>query len=106
MSSLRERVAGRSPGVAIILGSSLGSVADALSDAIIIPYAELDGFPVPKVSGHAGRLVCGRFGGAEAIVLQGRSHPYESGNAAIMRPAIESLAQAGIETLIVTNAAG
>jgi hypothetical protein len=42
----------------------------------------------------------------KVAVLAGRAHPYESGNAAVMRPAIEMLKGAGIETLILTNAAG
>ena len=68
--------------------------------------ASLPGFPVPKISGHAGKLVVGKLGGKEVAVLAGRAHPYESGNAAVMRPVIETLKGAGIETLILTNAAG
>jgi purine-nucleoside phosphorylase len=77
-----------------------------VDDALLIPYAQLRGFPVPRISGHAGRLIVGRLGGKEVAVLQGRAHPYESGNAAVMRPVIEALHGAGIETLILTNAAG
>jgi purine-nucleoside phosphorylase len=96
----------RKPKTAIILGSSLGPVADAVAEPLVIPYGEIPGFPVSKVSGHAGKLVAGKLGGAEVAVLQGRSHPYESGNPAVMRPAIEMLREAGVETLILTNAAG
>jgi len=106
MNELMKRLAGRTPKTAIILGSSLGPVADAVTARLEIPYAELPGFPALKVSGHAGKLVAGRLGGKEVAVLQGRAHPYESGNAAVMRPAIEMLKGAGIETLILTNAAG
>lgn len=106
MNDLAKRLGPRTPKTAIILGSSLGPIADAVTDPLIIPYTELSGFPVPKISGHAGQLVAGRLGGTEVAVLQGRAHPYESGNAAVMRPAIEMLQGAGIETLILTNAAG
>ena len=106
MNELVKRLEGRKPKTAIILGSSLGPVADAVTDALIVPYTDIPGFPVSRVSGHAGKLVVGRLGGAEVAVLQGRAHPYESGNAAVMRPAIEMLKDAGIETLILTNAAG
>ncbi len=106
MNSLRQLLQNRQPRTAIILGSSLGPVADAVADPLVIPYGEIPGFPVSKVSGHAGKLVVGRLGGVEVAVLQGRSHPYESGNPAVMRPAIEMLREAGIETLILTNAAG
>ena len=94
------------PKLAIILGSSLGPVADAMTDPLVIPYTDIPGFPVSAVSGHAGRLVAGKLGGKDVIVLQGRSHPYESGNPAVMRPALEMLQAAGIETLVLTNAAG
>jgi purine-nucleoside phosphorylase len=106
MNELSKRLGSRSPKLAIILGSSLGPVAELVDDALLIPYAQLRGFPVPRISGHAGRLIVGRLGGKEVAVLQGRAHPYESGNAAVMRPVIEALHGAGIETLILTNAAG
>lgn len=106
MSVLTTMLGSRQPRTAIILGSSLGPVADAVADPLAIPYGDIPGFPVSRVSGHAGKLVLGRLGGAEVAVLQGRSHPYESGNAAVMRPAIEILRDAGVKTLILTNAAG
>ena len=106
MNDLSRKLQGRSPKTAIILGSSLGPIAEAVADPLVIPYTELSSFPLPKISGHAGQLVVGTIGGAEVAVLAGRAHPYESGNAAVMRPAIEMLKDAGIETLILTNAAG
>ncbi len=106
MNDLSKRLNGRKPKTAIILGSSLGSIADAVKNPLVIPYTELSGFPVPRISGHAGQLVAGEIGGKEVAVLAGRAHPYETGNAGVMRPAIEMLKAAGIETLIVTNAAG
>ena len=106
MNDLSRKLQGRAPKTAIILGSSLGPIAEAVENPLIIPYTELSNFPLPKISGHAGQLVVGTIGGAEVAVLAGRAHPYESGNAAVMRPAIEMLKDAGIETLILTNAAG
>ena len=103
---LTEKLQGRNPKIAIILGSALGSVVDAVKDPLIIPYAELDGFPVPKISGHVGKLYVGTIGGKDIAVLAGRAHPYETGNAGVMRPALDQLKAAGIETLILTNAAG
>ena len=106
MNALAQKLGSRAPKTAIILGSSLGALAEAVQDPLVIPYTELPGFPVPKISGHAGKLFVGSLGGQEVAVLAGRAHPYESGNAAVMRPAIEMLKGAGIETLILTNAAG
>ena len=106
MNALLRKLGSRAPKTAIILGSSLGALAEAVEDARVISYADLPGFPVPGISGHAGKLFLGRLGGREVAVLAGRAHPYETGNAAVMRPAIEMLKGAGIETLILTNAAG
>jgi purine-nucleoside phosphorylase len=106
MNTLKEKLRGHSPKIAIILGSSLGSFADAVKDSVRIPYSQLTGFPVPKISGHAGELVVGNVGGKEIVILAGRAHAYESGNPAVMRPVIEALKAAGIDTLILTNAAG
>ena len=103
---LRKRLGDRRPVAAIVLGSSLGAIAEAPADAIRVGYDELDGFPVPAVSGHAGEAVAGRLGGKEVLVLAGRGHPYEQGNAAVMRPVIETIAALGVRTLILTNAAG
>jgi purine-nucleoside phosphorylase len=103
---LTEKLRGHQPKTAIILGSALGSVVEAVQDPLVIPYGDLPGFPVPKISGHAGKLYVGHVGGVEVAVLAGRAHPYESGNAAVMRPVLDQLKEAGIETLIITNAAG
>lgn len=106
MTSLRQRLDGRKPEAAIILGSALGAFAEAVSNPLVVPYAELAGFPVPRISGHAGKVVVGEVGGRQVAVLAGRSHAYESGNAAVMRPVLDAVQEAGIGTLILTNAAG
>lgn len=103
---LKQRLADLSPKIAIILGSSLGPVADAVTAPLRIPYRDLPGFPAPKISGHSGEAFAGRLSGQEVLVLRGRGHPYEKGNAAVMGPVIETLAALGIDRLIVTNAAG
>jgi len=103
---LVERLGGLAPTVAVVLGSGLGSLVEDVENALRIPYAELPGFPQSGVTGHAGELVAGMFSGSPVIMLAGRSHYYEHGNAAAMRPAIEVLAGIGVTTLILTNAAG
>lgn len=106
MSLLSQRFEGRKPETAIILGSSLGPVADAITDRVEIAYHSLPGFPVPRVSGHAGKLVVGKLGGRDVAALMGRAHPYETGRADAMEPALIQLKDAGIRRLILTNAAG
>jgi purine-nucleoside phosphorylase len=103
---LRGRLDGRTPKTALVLGSGLGPLAEAVTDAVRVPYGELPGFPRGGVTGHAGELVAGRIGATEVAVLSGRVHYYEHGDAAAMRPALEALHAIGIERLILTNAAG
>jgi purine-nucleoside phosphorylase len=103
---IRRRFGARPFETAIILGSSLDSVASAVTATGSIPYRELDGFPLPKISGHAGALMAGEIGRSNILVLRGRSHPYETGNAAVMRPVMETLAALGVKMVIITNAAG
>ncbi|MCP4386236.1 MAG: purine-nucleoside phosphorylase [Hyphomicrobiales bacterium] len=92
--------------VGLILGSGLGALAEAVSDPLRIPYEDLAGFPASGVSSHRGELIAGRLEGVPVVVLAGRSHYYESGNAAAMRVPVATLKALGCDTLIATNAAG
>jgi xanthosine phosphorylase len=99
---------GGAPRLGIVLGSGLGGIADALQDAVAIPYGALPGFPEPGVAGHGGRLVLGTLNGLAVACLQGRRHVYEGGDApaAGMAAPVRALRVAGAEALLVTNAAG
>lgn len=91
---------------AMILGSGLSELADMLADAVRIPYADLDGFPGGEVSGHGRELVIGTLAGKRVAILTGREHYYEHGDAAAMRPALETVTALGAGTLLLTNSAG
>jgi purine-nucleoside phosphorylase len=99
-------IAERAPRLGIILGSGLGAVAEALEDAVTIPYTELPDFPAPSVHGHAGTLALGTLSGVSVACLQGRKHVYEGGDPGAMRGPVRALKAAGAEALFVTNAAG
>lgn len=104
---IRQRAGGLcTPSFAIVLGSGLGAVADALTDAVAIPFGDLPGFPRPAVRGHAGRLVLGRLGGRDVAIMQGRAHYYETGDVAAMKVPLRALASVGCPALILTNSAG
>ncbi len=94
------------PRVAIILGSGLGSLADQVENATAIPYGELPYWPVSTVAGHKGRLVIGQLEGREVLVLQGRAHYYEGYSMSQVGLPVRVTQRLGVETLIVTNAAG
>ncbi len=104
---LAQRAGGAGfPRVAIVLGSGLGGVADAVADPVVVPYEELPGFPRPTVEGHAGQVVIGELGGVPVAVLQGRAHLYEGGDPEAIRTPVRALRAAGAEILVLTNAAG
>jgi xanthosine phosphorylase len=92
--------------VGVVLGSGLGTVADAVSDPMVIPYDELPGFPRPTVVGHGGRAVLGEIGGLPVAVLRGRAHVYEGGDFDAIRTPVRALRAAGAELVVITNAAG
>jgi purine-nucleoside phosphorylase len=92
--------------LAIILGSGLGSLADEIEDAVVVPYTTIPGFPAGKVSGHAKALVCGRLEGRRVLVYAGRSHYYEGGDSAVMKVPLGLLTKLGRPPLLATNAAG
>jgi purine-nucleoside phosphorylase len=94
------------PKIGMVLGSGLGGLVDDLTDQTRISYGELQSFPKPGVSGHAGQLVIGKLNGVDVAVMAGRAHYYEHGDASIMRPALETLKALGIEAMMLTNAAG
>lgn len=101
-----RRLGGRSPKVAIILGSGLGHLADELEDAVRVPYAEIPGFPQPSVAGHKGELVAGTLEDTPILVQSGRFHLYEGHSADVAGLPVRVFARLGVRTLIVTNAAG
>lgn len=94
------------PEIGIVLGSGLGDFADAIEDKIEIPYTEIPGFPVSTVKGHDGKLIFGKINSKEVCVMKGRIHYYEGYDIKEVVYPIEVLAGLGIETLILTNAAG
>jgi len=94
------------PAVGVVLGSGLGGFADAVEDALAIPYAELPGWPVATAIGHVGELVLGTFGGVPVAVLKGRAHLYEGHPPERVVFGIRVLGRLGIRSLVLTNACG
>ena len=104
--AVRDRLGVRSPVIGIVLGSGLGPLADRLTDARRVPYAEVPGFHAPKVDGHRGELIVGQLGGREVICLAGRFHMYEGYPARVSAFPIRVLHALGVRRLFVSNAAG
>ncbi|HYF39508.1 MAG TPA: purine-nucleoside phosphorylase [Gemmatimonadales bacterium] len=104
--AIRERWGKRRPRIGIVLGSGLGYLADRVSNAVRIPYGEIPGFPEPTVVGHGGELVVGRFAGKEVLAQSGRFHLYEGHSPATAALPARVFATLGIDTVLLTNAAG
>jgi xanthosine phosphorylase len=105
-AAIQERARGFTPRVGLVLGSGLGALVDELEDPIRIPYADIPGFRVGTVSGHAGALSLGTLDGVPVACFQGRSHVYEGIEAASITTPIRTLRLLGAEILVLTNAAG
>ncbi len=105
-AELRQRLQGLEPRVAIVLGSGLGALGDAVTAPMRVPYAELPGFPGTTVHGHTGELVAGTLEGVPVLLQSGRFHLYEGHAPETVVLPVRLFAELGIEILIVTNAAG
>ena len=103
---IKERLEGRQPKVALILGSGLGPIADSVKDPIVIPYKEIPGFPVSTAVGHKGNFLSGTLHGVQVLVMQGRFHYYEGYPMETVTIGVRVFRQLGIEFLFVFNAAG
>jgi len=104
-AAIRGRLA-VAPDRAIVLGSGLSGFADRLADPVVIPYAEIPGFPAPTVHGHRGQLLAGTLQGAPVLALAGRFHFYEGHPLSTVVMPVRVLARLGVKTLMLTNAAG
>jgi len=111
--TIKELVPNLTPKVGIVLGSGLGPLADAIEEAISIPYEDLPGFPRLSVQGHTGLLTLGYLQGVPIACLQGRSHFYEGYSYfhadlptdTLMTP-VRTLKRIGCDVMLATNSSG
>jgi inosine/guanosine/xanthosine phosphorylase family protein len=94
------------PALAMVLGSGFQHALAQFQVAREIAYGQLPGFPTVGVTGHAGKLVAGTFEGVPVLVLKGRAHYYEGVEMERLTFPVRVLAELGVRTLLLTNAAG
>ncbi len=96
------------PRLAAVLGSGLGGVVELLDPErrLRLAYRDIPHVPGASVEGHAGELVAGTVRGTPAIVLSGRAHPYEGYSHREATLLLRAVLALGVETLVLTNAAG
>jgi purine-nucleoside phosphorylase len=92
--------------VGVVLGSGLGAFSEVLGNRVETPYSQIPGWPLSTAAGHAGKLVEGRIGTTDVIVLAGRAHLYEGYSARQVTFGIRELHRRGVRRLVLTNAAG
>jgi len=89
----------------IVLGSGLGVLADEVEVLEEVGFAEA-GLAVSTVPGHAGRFLFGKLGGTDVVLMKGRVHLYEGHGADAVTAGVRWMAGKGVESIILTNAAG
>ena len=94
------------PKVGLILGSGLGGLADEVKKPVLLDYKDIPNWPLSTIHGHMGRLVIGELFGVPAMVMQGRTHYYEGYPMDQVTLPIRVMQRLGLETIILTNAAG
>uniref|UniRef100_A0A8C7VWA0 Purine nucleoside phosphorylase n=1 Tax=Oncorhynchus mykiss TaxID=8022 RepID=A0A8C7VWA0_ONCMY len=94
------------PKIAIICGSGLGGLADLLDNKTVFPYKDIPHFPNSTVQGHVSQLVFGELQGKQCVCMRGRFHFYEGYDIAMVTYPVRVFFLLGVETLIITNAAG
>ena len=94
------------PEVAIVLGSGLGPLADAIEVDAELPYDHLPGFAAATAPGHDGTLILGTLDGRPVVAMRGRLHPYDGLPAAQVAFPVRVMHALGAEALVVSNACG
>jgi purine-nucleoside phosphorylase len=103
---LESKLDGFKPEVALIIGSGLSGAADPMEKPVKIPYSDIPHFPTTNVTGHAGEIRCGMWGGKKVMALCGRVHLYEGRSVEEVVYPVHAVDALGVKVLIVTNAAG
>ena len=106
-AEFRAAVTAIAPRAATVFGSGLSGAADGhFAPVAGIPYADVPGLVPPTVAGHGGRLAVGHWDGVPVVVCLGRVHFYEGHSWERVTALVRLVAEFGVSTLVLTNAAG
>jgi purine-nucleoside phosphorylase len=92
--------------IGVVLGSGLGGFTGDMQVQVEIPYGDIPHFPVSTVEGHSGKLIFGTINGKNVVAMAGRFHYYEGYTTDQVVFPIRVLKAIGVETLLISNAAG
>lgn len=96
---------GQVPSLALVLGSGLGDLADAI-EGVAIPYGMIPHFPSSTAPSHKGVLHIGTLAGVRVVAMQGRMHLFEGYTPQDVVFPMQVMARLGAKTALLTNAAG
>ncbi len=105
VAAVRARVSMR-PAIGVVLGSGLGGFGDTLTKLVKVSYGDVPHLPVSRVPGHSGNLCFGEVGGVPVVCMQGRAHYYEGHSIEAVVHGVRTMAELGVEHMLLTNAAG
>lgn len=94
------------PEIAMILGSSLGALAEEIKNPVVIDYKDIPNFLISTVQSHAGKLILGELNDKKVACMSGRFHYYEGYDFEELVIPVRVLHLLGVKTIILTNAAG
>jgi len=105
MHYVKDRVPGEVQN-GMILGSGLGLIADEVQERVVIPYADIPGFPVSTIPGHRGEVIFGKLDGRQVLIYSGRFHYYQGYSLQDITLPVRLAARLGVKNMIITNACG
>ena len=94
------------PLVGIIGGTGVELLSPDFEIEFQCKFSEIYGFPEPTAPSHKGEFYFGNYKGISLIIFQGRLHYYEGFSAEEITYPIKLAKALGVETLLLTNAAG
>lgn len=94
------------PSYGIILGTGLGALVDDIEIVAELNYEDIPHFPISTVEFHTGKLIFGRLGGKQVVVMKGRFHYYEGYTMQQVSFPVRVMKLLGIQKLFISNAAG
>lgn len=97
---------GAEPRIALILGTGLGGVAQAMHVETELAFEDIPHMPSATVDSHAGRMLFGTFAGARVVAMQGRFHAYEGHGLQQVTMPVRLMRALGADTLVLSGATG
>jgi purine-nucleoside phosphorylase len=103
---INSKAGSRKPQAAVVLGSGLAEAVQLAGDPVELAFQDIPHFMSPTVEGHPGKLIIGKLGGTEVVMMKGRFHFYEGYSMEDVTFPIRTFCLMGIRTVVLTNAAG